>query len=611
MVPLAIESRDRLACIGSLLAPAPGRLTFATRLAFLCAITVLVAETYTTLDIALTAYVVFFLNKPDRMSSIITSVALTIVITVLIGLVFLLAQFVLDDPGLRVLSMALMSFGFLFLVSTSKLRPLGQIFALIVAYALDLLGSIPGELATRGLLYVWLFVGIPAGVSILFNLLGAPPPRRLVQAALARRVRLAARLLCAPDSQARHELAEALREENREVDEWLGRAAAEKSSPAADIAALRQAARASIALLLTLDFVERTPDAVLPPSLAQALGHTLEKMAAILEQGGYPLHVTVPLPPSLPPLAQLAYGEIADCLERFAENPDAEPPAPKKAGFFLPDAFTNPQHVRYALKATAAAMICYLTYSLLNWPSIHTSLITCYIVSLPTVAESVEKLALRIAGCLIGAALGLFVLIFLIPSYDSITALLVTIFLGSFAAAWVAAGNPRIAYVGFQFAFAFFLCVLQGSGPAFDMVVARDRVIGILFGNLVVYLVFTQVWPVSLKNRIENGVANLLQRLAELKRAPDRSSRRAAAVQLLAARAVIEDDLDVVRYEPPDIRPPAGWLSLRRELLDRTAALQAPLALADEQSALRNVVSVQIAEVERVLTQMGEAHATL
>jgi len=610
MAPLAIERGDGLAPIGALLAPAPGRLTFAARLAFLCAITTLVTETYQTLDIALTAYVVFFLNKPDRMSSLILPVVMTIVITVLIGLVFFLAQFVLDDPGLRVLSMALLSFGFLFLVSASKLRPLGQIFALIVAYALDLLGSIPGELATRGLLYIWLCVGIPAGISILFNLLGATPPRRLVQAALARRVRLAARLLCAPDSQARHELAKALREANGEVDEWLGRAAAEKSSPATDIAALRQAARASIALFLALDFVERTPGAVLPAPLAQALGRTLEEMAAILEQGGYPLHVAVPLPPSLPPLAQVAYDEIADCLQRFAE-PDTEAPAPEKAGFFLPDAFTNPQHVRYALKATVAAMICYMTYSLLNWPSIHTCLITAYIVSFPTVAESVEKLVLRITGCLVGAALGLLVLIFLIPAYDSIIALLLTIFLGTFAAAWVAAGSPRIAYVGLQFAFAFFLCVLQGSGPAFDMVVARDRVIGILFGNLVVYLVFTQLWPVSLKDHIENGVAKLLQRLAELKQAADRSSRRAASVQLLAVRAAVEDDLDVVRYEPANIRPPADWLSLRRELLDRTAALQAPLALAGQQQALRNVVSGRVAEVERVLTRMGEAHATL
>jgi multidrug resistance protein MdtO len=189
--------------------------------------------------------------------------------------------------------------------------------------------------------------------------------------------------------------------------------------------------------------------------------------------------------------------------------------------------------------------------------------------------------------------------------------LLVTIVLGAFAAAWVAAGTARISYMGYQLAFAFFLCVIQGSGPAFDMVVARDRVIGILFGNLVVYLVFTRVWPVSLKDHIESGIANLRQRLAELKQAPDRSSRRTAAVRLLAARAVLEGDLDIVRYEPPEIRPPADWLSLRREMLDSTATLQAPLVLAGEQPALRNIVTGRVAEVERLLARMGEAHAKL
>jgi hypothetical protein len=116
---------------------------------------------------------------------------------------------------------------------------------------------------------------------------------------------------------------------------------------------------------------------------------------------------------------------------------------------------------------------------------------------------------------------------------------------------------------------------------------------------------------VSLKDHIEAGVASLLQRLAELRRASDRSSRRAAAVGLLAARAAVENDLDVVRYEPAEIRPSADWLSLRKELLNSTTALQAPLVLTGEQPALRNVVSGRVAEVERVLTRMGEAHATL
>ncbi|MDI9701200.1 FUSC family protein, partial [Burkholderia cenocepacia] len=76
---------------------------------------------------------------------------------------------------------------------------------------------------------------------------------------------------------------------------------------------------------------------------------------------------------------------------------------PPRGGFFLPDARTNPDHIRYALKTTVAAMFCYLLYSQLDWSGIHTCFITCYMVSLGSTAETVEKLTLRIAGCIVGA----------------------------------------------------------------------------------------------------------------------------------------------------------------------------------------------------------------
>src|SRR5262249_4824585 len=157
----------------------------------------------------------------------------------------------------------------------------------------------------------------------------------------------------------------------------------------------------------------------------------------------------------------------------------------KPAGFFLPDAFTDPKYVRYALKTTAAAMFCYVLYTLLDWPSIHTCFITCYIVSLGTTAETIEKLSLRILGCIVGAAAGIVAIVYVMPSLTSIGALLAVVFLGGLASAWVAAGSPRISYAGFQLAFAFFLCVIQGPSPAFDLSIARDRIIGILLGNVV------------------------------------------------------------------------------------------------------------------------------
>ena len=119
-------------------------------------------------------------------------------------------------------------------------------------------------------------------------------------------------------------------------------------------------------------------------------------------------------------------------------------------------------------------MTCYLLYSLWDWPGIHTAMITCFIVALPTAAETIEKLSLRIAGCLVGAGLGLAALVFVLPGVTSIGGLLLILAGGMGLACWIAAGPARISYAGFQIGFAFLLCILQGSAPEFDLAVARD-----------------------------------------------------------------------------------------------------------------------------------------
>src|SRR3984885_6207094 len=195
-------------------------------------------------------------------------------------------------------------------------------------------------------------------------------------------------------------------------------------------------------------------------------------MAAMLRAGGYPVDIVIEhTDEDLPPVTAALLAEIEEALRHFTERPPPGPPViePAKAGFFLPDAFSNPDHVYYALKTTAAAMLCYVIYLLLDWPGIHTCFITCYIVSLGTTAETIEKLALRISGALIGAAFGLAAIVFLLPHLTSIGSLLVVVFIAGLVSAWVAAGSPRISYVGYQMVFAFFLCVIQGPSPAFAL----------------------------------------------------------------------------------------------------------------------------------------------
>jgi len=593
MAPPADNTRARMGDLWPLLAPYPGRLEFALRLAVVCALTTLVVEIYQTPEAALTIYMAFFVIKPDRVTSIIMSVAMTILMTIVIGMVTLITIHVIDHVVWRVVIMALLSFGLLFAASASKLKPIAGIVALVAAYALDLLGtSHGGEITTRALLYAWLFVGIPAGVCIVVNLITGPAPRRLAECALADRLTAAAAALCAPGPRTRREIVEYLREGAGEIPGWLKRVGVEKTSPPRDIAALQQAAVSTSIILSMVELVTRPPEPLLPHSVRKQMAALLGEMADILRNGGYPVDIIIERDtgePSLTPMQARAFEELSDALTNFADPrsvADVSPPA-KPGGFFHPDAFSNPVHVQYALKTTAAAMLCYFVYSMLDWPGIHTCLITCYIVSLDSTAETFEKQTLRFFGCMLGAAIGLLAIVFVMPSVQSIGALMALVFVAAASSGWVAAGSARISYVGFQIAFAFFLSVVQGASPAFDMSIARDRLIGILLGNLAVALIFTTVRPISLAARIDPAVAELLRRLSMLATTASRAARWALASEAQKLLGAIEQNLELLRYEPSTIRPASSWLSRRRQVVRSIGALQAPLLIeADENRAV-------------------------
>jgi len=602
---MAAPASDRrtgpIAEVIGLLAPFPGRLEFATRLALTAALTALVVEIYQTPEPALTIYVVFFLIKPARTTSVILSFVMLLLLTIILTTILFLSRVVLDDPLWRVAAMAILSFGLLFLASASKLKPVAGIIALIAAFALDRLGTVPsGEAATRALLYAWLFVGIPVGVSLVVNLLIGPSPRALIEQFLAHRLRLSASMLREPDSRRRNAFRERLQEGFEEIQGWLKVAALEKTSAPKDLAALRQAAQSTALIMMLVDVAANDPDASPPEPMRHEAARVLDEMAAILSAGAYPTEIGLKAPGDVEvgpdtasgivteattggPMAEGVLADLCEALAHFAEPPAnvATPPAAAPAGgFFFADAFSNVVHVRYALKTTGAAMICYVTYMLLDWPGIHTCLITCYIVSLGTAAETMEKLTLRVSGTLIGAAAGLAAIVFVMPYVASIGGLMAIVFLAVLASAWVAAGSPRISYVGFQIAFAFLLCVVQGSSPAFDLSIARDRVVGIVFGNLVAALLSVSLWPVSVGQRVNPAIMTVLRRLGAMAKAENRPQRILLAADARASLAALEETLHLARYEPASVAPAPNWLEGRRRVASAIAAIGAPLLLS-------------------------------
>src|SRR5882762_2708239 len=238
----------------------------------------------------------------------------------------------------------------------------------------------------------------------------------------------------------------------------------------------------------------------------------------------------------------VAYGVGITVVLNLLFLPDSAEAAehrPKPTSLFVPDAFTNPAHVHFALKVTFAAMFCYIVYEGIDWSGIHTAFITCTFIALESTGATLHKGVLRIGGCVIGGALALFTIVFLMPHMDTIASLVVVVACASAIASWVAAGSELISYGGLQIAFAFFYSVFQGYAPDTDLDNVRNRVVGILFGLVVTGLVFRYIWPERTIDRLRAALRAALQQLARLVEIPGPQTSIAAAKS--EAHALIEE----------------------------------------------------------------------
>ncbi|MGA7264345.1 MAG: FUSC family protein, partial [Stellaceae bacterium] len=276
---------------------------------------------------------------------------------------------------------------------------------------------------------------------------------------------------------------------------------------------------------------------------------------------------------------------IAQTLAGTAAGQEAHGAAKATHRLLAADAFTNPEYARFALKVTLAVMTCYFVMSMTDWPGIHTCVITCFFVALGTVGETVHKAALRFVGCLIGAGLGLGAILLLMPLMTDLGDLLLLLAPVTLLAAWVASGSERISYAGLQISLAFYLVVLQGYGPTIDMYTARDRTIGILFGNIVILVIFTTIWPVSVANIVRTNLAKALEQLAalmglgagadvEVSQAARSAADMAFGQAIAQARTVLVND----PFETSEVRRAVGRRPIDAAVVEQVGWLFIPVS---------------------------------
>jgi multidrug resistance protein MdtO len=223
--------------------------------------------------------------------------------------------------------------------------------------------------------------------------------------------------------------------------------------------------------------------------------------------------------------------EMALAVPARAE--ESRQPKTEKKSLFVPDAFDNPEHVRFAIKGALACLICYVAFVGFDYPGIYTCVITCYVVSLSTIGASNQKGILRFGGAAVGGLMGLIALVYLFP-YMDIGGFWLVFGAGTAVAAWANFGTPRISYGGYQVGLAFYKAILQDYGPATSATVVRDRLIGIFFGLIVFGVVEHLLWPVRAQDALRARLAEMLHLLAELARS--RTSDKAPTL--------IADDVD-------------------------------------------------------------------
>ncbi|MFZ0793365.1 MAG: FUSC family protein, partial [Candidatus Korobacteraceae bacterium] len=202
----------------------------------------------------------------------------------------------------------------------------------------------------------------------------------------------------------------------------------------------------------------------------------------------------------------------------------------------VPDAFSNPDHLKFAVRGATATMLAYVVYQAVDWTGLSTAVPTCIITALSTIGSSRQKQFLRLGGAIIGGfVFGMGAQIFVLPYLDGITGFTVLFAVVTAISAWIAVATPRLSYLGVQLALAFYLINLQEFTIQSSLAIARDRVVGVLLGLLCMWLVFDRLWVRDAVQEMQEAFARNLRLLAEVieqARVPDRKEAVRRAAQL-------------------------------------------------------------------------------
>jgi len=618
------------------LAPTPGRGAATFRLTLACVAATIPILTHRIPHALLVMVVMYLITQEDAAATLIGSILAVIGVTVGLGLALLALRIALDVPPLRIACFAAFFFGGLFLKRVLTFGALGSVLGLPAALAMIVpdIGSPSPEAVVEFVLWLWWCVTLGLSVNVGVQLLLSPgDPLALLRQELDMRL---------------HAVEQAL---------WRAASLDAAEPPGAPLASLTTAGMSRpLALLKTATIVhrwahERREALAALITLIDRLvtaGHALEALGPSSGEEASVRFVKAAegcqqMRRAFQHLRRPAAGEwmtlshdrgaggaisplteIEETLDEIAlagpgrpEEPmDPGSPPEKRPSLFVPDAFGNPEYVRFAVKGTLAGLICYVLFVGFDYPGIYTSVITCFVVSLSTVGASNQKGFLRFGGAAVGGAMGLVALVYLLPNVESLAGFWLVFGAGTAAAAWVNFGSPRISYGGYQTGLAFYKAVLQGFGTAVSATVVRDRLIGVFLGLVVFGIIEHALWPVRAREMLRARLAEALRLLADLARTrtnPRGSVETLAGVDAWRRRITHKlEDVQLLIESSKFERDAMDLAALQRRTGDAQIVFVLLLALARHAPApgLPSTVQTRAFELDVAIATTLEALAT-
>ena len=524
---------------------APGRANYTLRLTLSCAVLIVLFMTLHIPFLAVALIVVFYVSQPNVLMIKLVSVVFVVTVSVALGGVLLIIKWTYDYPLIRLVASVILFFCAIYLMRV--LGKLGLAF-FVVALAVIYAQTFPSmtsqsEILVRLLLWLWMAINTAILVTLLVNACFQQAfPGYQFKARLVVMLRHTARRLSQPDDGTPPPTVTEIAGQFNQLRSLYQQAA--RATP--EIAASPQAWQSLMAAALSCSHLT----ALLQPGddhpdARRRIASQLNALADNLPAAAEVQPLIVPRDGANSAILQ----EIAEVLARLARGETIPLPQGEveKAPLLLPDAWSNPAYLHFALKTLLATLLCYVFYTAADWQGIHTIMLSCVIVAQPGLGATMQKTWLRIGGALLATLIALLLIVFVQPWTDSLSGLLAMTLPVFALAAWIAAGSERIAYAGIQIGFTFALAFLSWFGPLSNLTELRDRVIGILLGVLVSSIVHLYLWPDSEAPQLKARLAQLYRQLAQTLAARDDEVQQ---VPLFAALTESETLINRVAAEP-------------------------------------------------------------